>query len=104
MSFGSGVPHDDPRLIQLVQDHPDYKNKCVPIIIHGDGVPCTNNHSIDVISFESILAKRSVATACSTLDYMFFTTGVFTQTMESENYRKPGKGAGLGNTKQKCGS
>ena len=91
--FRSGVADDDPRLIQLVKDHPDYKKKCVPIIIHGDGVPCTNNHSLDAISVESIFAKRSVGTACSALDYMFFITGVFTQTMSSD------EGAGLGNTK-----
>ena len=56
--FWSGIADDDPRLIQLVKDHPDYKKKCVPIIIHGDGVPCTNNHSLDASSFESILAKN----------------------------------------------
>ena len=89
----SNIADDDPRLIQLANDHPDYKKKCVPIIIHGDGVPCTNNHSLDAISFESILAKRGMGTACSTLDYMFFITGVFTQTIDSLNAN------GLGKTK-----
>ena len=53
----SNIADDDPRIIKLAKEHPDYKRKCVPIIIHGDGVPCTNNHSLDAISFESILAK-----------------------------------------------
>ena len=83
--FWSGVADDDPRLIQLKQDHPNHSKTCVPIIIHGDGVPCTNNHSLDAISFESILAKRGMGTACSTLDYMFCITGVFTQTIDSDN-------------------
>ena len=91
--FWSGIADDDPRLIQLVKDHPDYKKKCVPIIIHGDGVPCTNNHSLDAISFESILAKRGMGNQCSTLDYIFFITGLFTQTMDSDNTN------GLGLTK-----
>ena len=69
------------------------KKKCVPIIIHGDGVPCTNNHSLDAISFESILAKRGMGTACSTLDYIVFITVVFTQTIDSVNAH------GLGKTK-----
>ena len=89
----SNIADDDPRLIQLAKDHPDYKRKCVPIIIHGDGVPCTNNHSLDAISFESVSAKRGMGTACSTLYYMFFITGVFTQTIDSVNAN------GLGKTK-----
>ena len=56
--FCSGVAHDDPRLIQLVTDHPEYNMKCVPVVIHGDGVPCTNNHALDAISFESIFATH----------------------------------------------
>jgi hypothetical protein len=90
--FWSSLADDDPRLIQLAKYHPDYEKKCVPIIIHGDGVPCTNNHSLDAISFESMLAKRGMGTACNTLD-MFFITGVFTQTIDSLNAN------GLGKTK-----
>ena len=91
--FWSGIADDDPRAIQLANDHPDYKTKCIPIIIHGDGVPCTNNHSLDTISFESILAKRNMGTACSTLDYIFCITGVFTQTIDNKDTN------GLGKTK-----
>ena len=94
--FWSGVAADDPRLIQLAGHHPDFKRKCVPIIIHGDGVPCTNSHSLDVISFESLLAKKGMGTACSTLDYIFCITGVFTQTIDCDD-QKPSHG--LGKTK-----
>ena len=91
--FWSGIADDDPRAIQLANGHPDYKTKCTPIIIHGDGVPCTNNHSLDTISFESILAKRNMGTACSTLDYILCITGVFTQTIDNKDTN------GLGKTK-----
>ena len=89
--FWNTIAGVDPRLIQLANDHPEYKKKCVPIIIHGDGVPCTNSHSLDTISFESLLAKRGLGSNCSTLDYIFFITGVFTQTMESEDSLGSGK-------------
>ena len=89
--FWNTIAGGDPRLIQLASDHPEYKKKCVPIIIHGDGVPCTNNHSLDTISFESLLAKRGLGSNCSTLDYIFFITGVFTTTMESEDSLGSGK-------------
>ena len=56
----SNIADDDPRLIQLAKDHPGYNKKCVPIIAHGDGAPCTNNHSLDAIPFKSILAKKGV--------------------------------------------
>ena len=85
--FWSTIPADDPRIVQLAADHPDYKQKCVPIVLHGDGVPCTNNHSLDTISFESLVAKRSSsysAIGTSTIDYIFFCTGCFTQTMEAK--------------------
>ena len=91
--FWSGIANDDPRIIQLAKDHPGYKRKCVPIVIHGDGVPCTNNHTLDTISFESLLAKKNDGTICSTLDYIFCITGVFTQTMDHKNT------GGLGKTK-----
>ena len=36
-----GISDDDPRVAQLLKDHHDYKSKCIPLVIHGDGVPCT---------------------------------------------------------------
>ena len=75
----------DPRLIQLARDHPDYQSKCVPMVLHGDGVPCTKNNTLDRISFESLLAKSGLGTACNTQDYIFFITRVFTQTMDKTN-------------------
>ena len=65
-------------------------------MLHGDGVPCTNNRSLDTISFESLVAKRSEAYSAigtSTIDDIFFCTGCFTQTMEADTR------AGLGKTK-----
>ena len=91
--FWKTIADDDPRLIQLAKDHPEYSKTCVPIIIHGDGVPCTNSNSLDTISFESVFANSGMGSNCSTLDYIFFITGVFTQTMESEDI------LGLGKTK-----
>ena len=82
--FWAGVKSDDPRVVQLRKDHPDYKKWCVPLVIHGDGVPCTKNHSLDTLSFESLLSKRSSDKHYSTLDYIFFMSGVFNQTMVSD--------------------
>ena len=79
--FWAGVPSTDPRLEQLRKDHPDYRKCVVPLVIHGDGVPCTKNHSLDTMSVESLLSKRSIDKHHSTVDYIFFMTGVFTQTM-----------------------
>ena len=83
--FWAGVPPTDPRLVQLRQDHPEYSKWCVPIVIHGDGVPCTKNHSLDTLSFESLLSKRSMDKHYSSVDYIFFMSGVFTQTMVSDD-------------------
>ena len=55
--FLKTIVDDDPRRIQLAKDHTDYSKKCVPIIIHGDGVPCARSRFLDTISFESVLAK-----------------------------------------------
>ena len=52
-------PTSSKKLEQLRKDHPEYAKWCVPIVIHGDGVPCTKNHTLDTLSFESLLAKRS---------------------------------------------
>lgn len=92
--FWKTIADDDLRLIQLAKDHQEYPKKCVPIIIHGDGLPCTNSHSLDTISFESVFAKKKgMGSNCSTLDYIFFINVVFTQNMESEDI------LGLGKTK-----
>ena len=56
--FWSGIPEDDPIITKLKMDHRNYKETCIPIVLHGDGVPCTNSHSLDTISFESLLAKK----------------------------------------------
>ena len=79
MIKGRAIPEDDPRIVQLAADHPDYRQTCVPIVLHGDVVPCTNNNSLDTIAFESLIAKRSHAYSAfgaSTIDYIFFCTGV----------------------------
>ena len=75
---------DDPRLVQLPRDHLVFQSKCVPIVLHGDGVPCTKDNTLDCLSWVSLTAKRGLTNACSTLDYMFFITGVFTQTMDDD--------------------
>ena len=90
-SFGVGVKGRDPRVIQLAKDHPDYKTKCIPYVIHGDGVPCTKNHTLDCISFESLVAKKTRGDVYSTLDYIFFVTGAFTQTFADASDRGWGK-------------
>ena len=55
----------------------------MPLVIHGDGVPCNKNHRLDTLSFESLLSKRSVDKHYSSVDCIFFMSGVFTQTMVS---------------------
>ena len=84
--FWSGIPEDDPRIRKLKTDHRNYKETCIPIVLHGDGVPCTNSHSLDTISFESLLAKRSTGELSSSVDSIFFCTGLFTQTMTTEAF------------------
>ena len=95
--FWSNVDVADPRLQKLSRVHPDYMTTCIPIVLHGDGVPCTNNNTLDCLSWESLTAKRRLTNACSTLDYIFFITGVFTQTMDND----PTAGSGREKTKFK---
>ena len=92
--FWSGVQADDPRLPQFVNDHPDYATTCVPMVLHGDGVPCTKNLTLDTLSLESFLAKRSQGELSHTIDYIVLMAGVFTQTMVGNDDE-----SGLGITK-----
>ena len=54
----AGVPSNDPRLVQLKADHPEYNKWCVPLVIHGDGVPCTKN---DILSSREQNIPQNVA-------------------------------------------
>ena len=75
--FWAGVPSSDPRLVQLRRDHPDYKKYCVPLVIHGDDVHCTKNLTLDTLSVESLLFKRTIHKHDATVDCIFFMSGVF---------------------------
>ena len=55
-TFWSSVRPDDPRLANGPGPRrADHNTKCVPMSLHGDGVPCTKAESVDVISIASLL-------------------------------------------------
>jgi len=55
VQFWSQMDTRDPRLqtSKHMFRSKDYSKTVVPLMLHGDGVPCTNHGSVDVISFES---------------------------------------------------
>lgn len=60
-SFWSSIRNDDPRMWEHpVQQIEGYRQHCVPLRIHGDGVPFGKSvgHTLDVLSFSSMLGRR----------------------------------------------
>ena len=53
-------------------------------MLHGDGVPCTNYGSLDVLSWESISARSSEVSILSSLDSIFYIIGIFSQAFVSD--------------------
>ena len=81
-SFWEAIDHSDPRFksFPCLRD-PAYKNKTIALMLHGDGVPCTNNGSLDCLSVESVTAKLGGMNSTSTTDFIYLMTGVMTQSM-----------------------
>ena len=55
MAFWGTIKEDDPRRAALRADMA--KDRTIPGWIHGDGVPCTKNDSMEVCSWGSMLSK-----------------------------------------------
>ena len=66
----------------------DIRAKTYPLIVHGDGVPCTNKGSLDCISVESLCAKFSRNVSLATRDIIFLVTGVMSQAMVAKEDEK----------------
>jgi hypothetical protein len=52
--FWSSVHPADPRRSDIF-NRVDFASRCIPVGLHGDGVPCTKRNSLDVVSFFGIL-------------------------------------------------
>ena len=56
--FWDGVPKDDPRRTESsIFSRDDYRSKAIPLILYGDGVPCTTKESLMTTGTESILSE-----------------------------------------------
>ena len=58
--FGKGVEPEDPKLMAwapALAQKPSYKTHCVPLALHGDGVPALECKSLYVISGVSLLGN-----------------------------------------------
>jgi hypothetical protein len=66
-----------PRMLDSpLLERADYKSKCIPIRLHGDGVPCVGagkswSKSVDIFSWSSLLGTGS------TVDFTFLVFAVF---------------------------
>ena len=78
LDFWSKVDPADPRLEQIPRGKRRWEilsKFCIPIIIHGDGVPCTKRNSLEGISFQSTPALRNKF--LNTLESIFYISGLF---------------------------
>ena len=87
--FWGGMDKADPRLTSFpFLRSNDIRAKTYPLIVHGDGVPCTNKGSLDSISVESLCAKFSRNVSLATRDIIFLVTGVMSQAMVAKEDEK----------------
>ena len=68
--FWSSVHPADPRRSNLF-NQANFATRCLPIGLHGDGVPCTKRNSLDVLTFFGILGMGS------TVDLVFYIWSFF---------------------------
>ena len=64
--WDAGVKRKDPRIVghDMETRHAGWRTKAVPIMVHGDGVPCvrvgkSGSKSFDTYSWQSVLARGS---------------------------------------------
>ena len=85
----AGVKPDDPRLLQHpARNRPNLRTKGIPIMIHGDGVPCTSGSTLDCLSWQSIPALKRAGGGqfTSTMDFVWLISAIFTKSyVDSEN-------------------
>ena len=70
--FWNTVKPQDPKFVAwqgALQQRPEYKTKCIPLALHGDGVPVFKGKSMYIVSANSLLG-----TGCS-MDQKFFMCG-----------------------------
>ena len=61
----------------IATDEQDFQNRAVPIVLHGDAVPCAKRMSLDAISWAPLLASPSL----SSKDTKVLLTGVMNKTV-----------------------
>lgn len=88
----SGVPSTDRRRSSFpCLRRRNYNTTTIPLMFHGDGAPCTNNVSLEVLSWESITAKMGPGGTTNSIDYICYITGMFSQAFVSQDDSdKPG--------------
>ena len=81
-TFWRDMDPSDPRLksFSILRDSA-IKARTYPLILHGDGVPCTKRGSLDCLSVESLPARFSQALRLASRDVIFMVTGVMSQAM-----------------------
>ena len=80
--FLARVKPDDPRLLQHpARNRPNLRTKGIPIMIHGDGVPCTSGSTLDCLSWQSIPALKRTGGGQfrSTMDFIWLISAIFTK-------------------------
>ena len=75
--FWNKMDPRDPRLksFAFLRDK-SVRAKTYPLMLHGDGVPCTNKNSLECLRIESLPAKFSADLALASRDVIFLVTGV----------------------------
>jgi len=80
-AFWDGMSANDKRHATLAAygvDRVSCRRRCVPLLVHEDGVPCANRKSLDVISWQSILGSGFSTSV------KFLITGIF-NTLKSKH-------------------
>ena len=87
--FWDGVKANDPKRYQNhFMDHPRLRTHGIPIAIFGDGVPCTNNNTLDTLGWQSLLALADLESFGSTVDYIFLMAAVFSKSTAEDGATK----------------
>ena len=73
--FWDSVAANDPRRDHPLFLRPDYRTNCVPLILYGDGVPCTTRDSLQGVGVESLLTD-----ILDVLARLIFISGYFLNT------------------------
>ncbi len=74
--FWGNIEKSDPRIASFpILREPGFESNTYPLLLHGDGVPCTKKGSLDCLTFESLPGRFSSGLARATRDIIFMITG-----------------------------